>query len=382
MSRQSARGRPHCSGSSAGSASYQGVSGATSPVYHLPQEPFHNTEFGNSYRKKSRDGPYGVDERDHHNYYNIHQKQQQVFCNKDSLADTHSYQYFSERDDRKSYGNVDNTFSEDSSYYEYQRNYERDAKQTAHDKRFINNVYSEYDSDYPIPHNINVNVPVKKNFQKQDLRYQSGRSNHHGLKENHLVVNQECLRAGLDRVYPETPLTRVIADEFRHESLPRRSAGTTRLSDRANSPGGTSVGSAIVDGCGGHCVAFENIFFVMGILIGVSLCIAGTVLRRTKSRDLQVLVYIGAMSAMVCTLLLIVQCRVRRSLRNRKRAVRLTRTATIPLNDIRPVQQPLINVRNEDRPVIVPAAVQQRPEILNEDGVPWWRRTDHAGNRI
>lgn len=91
----------------------------------------------------------------------------------------------------------------------------------------------------------------------------------------------------------------------------------------------------------------------MGILIGVSLCIAGTVLRRTKSRDLQVLVYIGAMSAMVCALLLIVQCRVRRSLRNRKRAVRMTRTATIPMNDIRPVQQPLINMRNEDRYALI-----------------------------
>lgn len=66
------------------------------------------------------------------------------------------------------------------------------------------------------------------------------------------------MRAGLDRVYPETPLTRVIADEFRHESLPRR-GGPTRLSDRANSPDSASVGSAIVDGCGGHCVAFENV---------------------------------------------------------------------------------------------------------------------------
>lgn len=92
-----------------------------------------------------------------------------------------------------------------------------------------------------------------------------------------------------------------------------------------------------------------KVFFVMGILIGVSLCIAGVILRRTKSRDLQVLVYIGVMSAMVCTLLLVVQCRVRSSLRNRKRAVRMARTSTIPMGDIRPVQQPLINVAVDDR---------------------------------
>lgn len=85
----------------------------------------------------------------------------------------------------------------------------------------------------------------------------------------------------------------------------------------------------------------------MGILIGVSLVIAGTILRRTKARDLQVLVYIGAMSAMVCTLLLTVQCRVRRGLRKRKRTIRIACTA-IPLGDMRPVQQPLIHLPNEN----------------------------------
>lgn len=85
----------------------------------------------------------------------------------------------------------------------------------------------------------------------------------------------------------------------------------------------------------------------MGILIGISLCIAGTILRRTKSRDLQVLMYIGVMSAMVCTLLLTVQCRVRKALRKRKRAIRIACTA-IPLNDMRPVQYPLINLDRDN----------------------------------
>lgn len=90
-----------------------------------------------------------------------------------------------------------------------------------------------------------------------------------------------------------------------------------------------------------------QIFFVMGILIGISLCIAGTALRRTKTRDLQVFVYIGVMMAMVCTLLLTVQCRVRRALKKRKRAIRVACTA-IPLGEMRPVQQPLINLGNDN----------------------------------
>lgn len=76
--------------------------------------------------------------------------------------------------------------------------------------------------------------------------------------------------------------------------------------------------------------------FIAGILTGISLTIAGSVLRGQKrGGDLLVLVYIGCLTAMVCTLLLSVQCCVRRNVKRRKRArrARLGRGEAIPLQD-------------------------------------------------
>jgi hypothetical protein len=62
------------------------------------------------------------------------------------------------------------------------------------------------------------------------------------------------------------------------------------------------------------------------MLTGVSLIIAGAVLRsQSRGGDLLVLVYIGCMIGMVCTLLLSVQCCVRRNVKRRKRALRAAR---------------------------------------------------------
>ena len=62
------------------------------------------------------------------------------------------------------------------------------------------------------------------------------------------------------------------------------------------------------------------------MLTGASLIIAGAVLRsQSRGGDLLVLVYIGCMIAMVCTLLLSVQCCVRRNVKRRKRALRAAR---------------------------------------------------------
>lgn len=42
------------------------------------------------------------------------------------------------------------------------------------------------------------------------------------------------------------------------------------------------------------CIVYFQVIFVVGILTGISLCIAGIVLRRTnRNGDLGVLVYIG-----------------------------------------------------------------------------------------
>jgi hypothetical protein len=72
--------------------------------------------------------------------------------------------------------------------------------------------------------------------------------------------------------------------------------------------------------------ACRQVIFTAGILTGVSLAIAGRVLRsQSRSGDLLVLVYIGCMITMVCTVLLSVQCCVRRNVKRRKRALRATR---------------------------------------------------------
>lgn len=86
----------------------------------------------------------------------------------------------------------------------------------------------------------------------------------------------------------------------------------------------------------------------MGILIGTSLCIAGAVLRKSAARNLQVLVYIGALLSIVSALLLAIQCSARYNARKRKKALRNAKRAPIPLDTLHPrpitlqVQQPLM----------------------------------------
>lgn len=98
-------------------------------------------------------------------------------------------------------------------------------------------------------------------------------------------------------------------------------------------------------------ILFKQIIFVVGILTGISLCIAGSVLkRRIRGGDLEVLVYIGTcglrlyflyrrkisrsqikdlwmfsggLTFLVCSLLLGVQCCVRRNNKKRSKQMRL-----------------------------------------------------------
>ncbi|KOB74360.1 Uncharacterized protein OBRU01_09252 [Operophtera brumata] len=101
-----------------------------------------------------------------------------------------------------------------------------------------------------------------------------------------------------------------------------------RLVSRSPMPTGSSVSPElpVVGACGGHCPGFEyvcyyilQVVFVVGVLTGISLCIAGIVLRRSnRNGDLGVLVYIGCLASCVCGVLLGVQCCVRRELRQRK----------------------------------------------------------------
>ncbi|XP_050684474.1 uncharacterized protein LOC126979242 [Leptidea sinapis] len=137
----------------------------------------------------------------------------------------------------------------------------------------------------------------------------------------------------------------------------------------------------ILGACGGHCPGFEyvcyyilQVIFVVGILTGISLCIAGIVLRRTnRNGDLGVLVYIGCLSSCVCGVLLGVQCCVRREIKQRK----MRAMTHIPMQSMQEVPT------TTGFPLLPPALPQHqvyRPTVsdVEEDllGVPWWRRTN------
>ncbi|XP_047994856.1 uncharacterized protein LOC125233054 [Leguminivora glycinivorella] len=137
----------------------------------------------------------------------------------------------------------------------------------------------------------------------------------------------------------------------------------------------------MIGACGGHCPGFEyvcyyilQVIFVVGILTGISLCIAGIVLRRTnRNGDLGVLVYIGCLSSCVCCVLLGVQCCVRREIRQRK----LRANVHIPLQPIQEAPAPACPLLTST----LPHSQVYRPTtaILCQDddvtGIPWWRRT-------
>ncbi|XP_054282898.1 uncharacterized protein LOC129000727 [Macrosteles quadrilineatus] len=172
-------------------------------------------------------------------------------------------------------------------------------------------------------------------------------------------------------------------------------------SSRAVTPASTAhTHEPAVDPCGGHCTAFENfchyclqVLFIAGILTGISLTIAGSVLKGQKrGGDLMVLVYIGCLTAMVCTLLLSVQCCVRRNVKRRKRARRGGGMAgAIPLQELppsaptaAPLAPPVLAMPGQYEPLLRRLVEQhdQRyvPQVVgpaaraDRSGTPWWRR--------
>ncbi|XP_066153430.1 uncharacterized protein [Euwallacea fornicatus] len=180
----------------------------------------------------------------------------------------------------------------------------------------------------------------------------------------------------------------------------------SRISDRPQSSMSSALTSAMVYGCGGKCQTFESVcyfvlqlFFTMGILIGVSLCIAGLVLRKSAARNLQVLVYIGIMLAMVSGLLLTVQCRAKNTARRRIKAIQTAKIrAPIPMEILNVRPNPVHNLERlpsiregpkvvsqlpqvhhvNNRAVVrgLPQRPQQRILVSEEQGIPWWRRGD------
>ncbi|XP_038211906.1 uncharacterized protein LOC119832316 [Zerene cesonia] len=167
-------------------------------------------------------------------------------------------------------------------------------------------------------------------------------------------------------------------------SLPLCDVEPSQRMERLQVPSVQSVSPEvpIIGACGGHCPGFEyvcyyilQVIFVVGILTGISLCIAGIVLRKTnRNGDLGVLVYIGCLSSCVCGVLLGVQCCVRREIRQRKLRAN-THIPMQPIQEFPVTTHPLI-------PSTLPRSQIYRPTTTNlsqEDeilGVPWWRRTN------
>ncbi|EFA08654.1 uncharacterized protein LOC103313936 [Tribolium castaneum] len=184
------------------------------------------------------------------------------------------------------------------------------------------------------------------------------------LRENP-AVHKDVRRVYPQGLYQEVPTQQIEA--------PRRPP------DRPQSSMSSGVTSAIVDGCGGKCQTFENVcyfflqlVFMMGILIGVSLCIAGLVLRKSAARNLQVLVYIGILLGIVSGVLLGIQWNARHVAKKRKMAVRNAKRGPIPLETLQP-RGPLPMVAVQEGQRVVPQVL--RP-VHDQQGIPWWRRKD------
>ncbi|KAG5865417.1 hypothetical protein JTB14_037778 [Gonioctena quinquepunctata] len=334
----------------------------------------------------------------HHSRYPDHQKQ----CHRNSARRPHPYQattidigYSEDTTDTQSYDyhyhqdngfkhsplresrNTDVTFSDDSGstrlpYFEFD---------DESNKRYSRNTFSERGSKRP---KHSPDKRINQIVYSKDLRK--------------VYPNQD---EQWDQLYQEiqTP-----CDNVPVPNMPRRVP--TRMSDRPQSSMSSDVTRAIVHGCGGKCQTFENVcyfflqlMFTMGILIGVSLCIAGLVLRKSAARNLQVLVYIGVLLALVCSLLLGIQCNARITVRRRRKAIQMAKRA--PSNgefafegqSDRPSQQVVLvvgkNTKNQrgmhlpqvhsnlTRPLPHrPTDRESSPSIIEEPGIPWWRRKD------
>ncbi|XKL68642.1 hypothetical protein PGB90_006411 [Kerria lacca] len=188
---------------------------------------------------------------------------------------------------------------------------------------------------------------------------------------------------------------------FDHVSAVNSGCSTSRTSsDRPITPVSLSTTDGIVDPCGGHCRTFERcchhllqILFAIGILVGVSLVIAAFWLHNQL-----VLVYIGVLMALVCILLLSIQCSVDREVKRKKRSRRAT---TILLSRNRSHSEvPMRNLdgsrfayasRNTDDTIPNPNTYCEIPLLCNpyhhetqqrscdemsqsQNGIPWWRR--------
>ncbi|XP_048482671.1 uncharacterized protein LOC105388742 [Plutella xylostella] len=235
---------------------------------------------------------------------------------------------------------------------------------------------SNSDNLYQLPQYYNGTMreygPPSPEYQAP---YASGNTWHHSFRK----TNRPHTRVSEGLTFPHcaSAFSLPLCDVDQRTQIPSRALSSPVPS--------MSPEVAIYGACGGHCPGFEyvcyyilQVLFVVGVLTGISLCIAGIVLRRTnRNGDLGVLVYIGCLAACVCAVLLGVQGRVRREIRQRK----LRANTHIAMQPIAEAPAPACQLLTSTMPMsaTLPRGQIYRPTTTvyqEEDvtGVPWWRR--------
>ncbi|RZF46711.1 hypothetical protein LSTR_LSTR002574 [Laodelphax striatellus] len=145
-------------------------------------------------------------------------------------------------------------------------------------------------------------------------------------------------------------------------------------------------GGGGVNPCGGHCVQLVSnmnyclqVMNIAGILTGIVMVTAGFILRnQKKGGNLEVLIYIGCLIALVCGLLLSVQCCVRRNLTQRRQRARRGGGARVLVRGGEAIQLQMLGPPPPPSPLRPPGYHPSeliRP-LRDQSGLPWWRREE------
>lgn len=324
------------------------------------------------------------------------------------------------------------TFTDTNTYYDYYQDhgYHTSPKR----ERPSDCMFSDDSGSTKLPYYEYENISTRRHSRNSSSDRSFNKKAQQFYNRSNSTGNPPLVHKDLRRVYPnqESVCERLCPENQRYLNEPilttsfaRRTGPLSRISsERPLSSHSSGVTSAIIDGCGGRCQTFENVCyyflqvaFTMGILIGASLCIAGALLRKSAARNLQVLVYIGALLFCVSVLLLGVQCSARKAARKRRKALRCAKRGAIPLETLPsrnvPLQQipvqpqmtlqqqislqqqiPLVdgggnNIQRNLPVTFLPSSVQHQRSsefgggnsaLDEQQGVPWWRRKELTSN--
>ncbi|KAK7080724.1 hypothetical protein SK128_010392 [Halocaridina rubra] len=127
--------------------------------------------------------------------------------------------------------------------------------------------------------------------------------------------------------------------------------GSTSVSDGGRNLVSASENWSRCEKCHYYCFRAAQAAFVVGIVTGFSLLVAGGVFHRQHIAHLQVLVYIGAMVSLVCVVLLVIFCAMNKDHRTRRGAA--TRFSGPQIVGGDPETVPLRPVESSNPPVII-----------------------------